>query len=95
MENEYGSFGCDHDYITYLAKLFRSVLGDEILLYTTDGANDHMVTCGSIPELYATVDFGAGGGLGVQSLSFFLSMVNHAMRCLCAEEGAQFKNTSE
>ncbi|KAH0627216.1 hypothetical protein JD844_002705, partial [Phrynosoma platyrhinos] len=40
VENEYGSyFACDFDYLRYLQNLFRQYLGDEVVLFTTDGAS--------------------------------------------------------
>ncbi|XP_041840027.1 beta-galactosidase [Melanotaenia boesemani] len=61
VENEYGSyFACDYDYMRHLTKLFRSHLGDEVVLFTTDGATLNFLKCGSIQGLYATVDFGPG-----------------------------------
>ncbi|XP_005395626.1 PREDICTED: beta-galactosidase-1-like protein [Chinchilla lanigera] len=57
VENEYGSYkACDFSYMRHLAGLFRALLGDEILLFTTDGPEG--LRCGSLPGLYATVDFG-------------------------------------
>lgn len=61
MENEYGSyFACDYNYMRHLTKLFRSHLGDKVVLFTTDGATTSYLKCGSIQGLYATVDFGPG-----------------------------------
>ncbi|GAB6024565.1 hypothetical protein CHUAL_009717 [Chamberlinius hualienensis] len=61
VENEYGSYStCDSNYTTHLRDLFRSLLGNDTLLFTTDGAGDGYLKCGKIPEVYATVDFGPG-----------------------------------
>uniref|UniRef100_A0A8D3A4V2 Beta-galactosidase n=1 Tax=Scophthalmus maximus TaxID=52904 RepID=A0A8D3A4V2_SCOMX len=61
VENEYGSYyACDHDYIRHLTKLFRSYLGNEVVLFTTDGPGISYIKCGSIQDVYATVDFGPG-----------------------------------
>ncbi|KAL6086492.1 hypothetical protein STEG23_002977 [Scotinomys teguina] len=57
VENEYGSYkACDFKYMRHLAGLFRALLGDEILLFTTDGPQG--LQCGSLPGLYTTIDFG-------------------------------------
>ncbi|XP_015419128.1 PREDICTED: beta-galactosidase-1-like protein isoform X2 [Myotis davidii] len=57
VENEYGSYrSCDFAYMKHLAGLFRAILGDEILLFTTDGPQG--LRCGSLKGLYTTVDFG-------------------------------------
>lgn len=64
VENEYGSyFACDFNYMRHLTKLFRSYLGDDVVLFTTDGAGIGYLKCGSIQDLYATVDFGPGGNV--------------------------------
>ncbi|CAB1328148.1 unnamed protein product [Coregonus sp. 'balchen'] len=39
VENEYGSyFACDYNYLRHLTSLFRSHLGNDVVLFTTDGA---------------------------------------------------------
>ncbi|KAM3624499.1 uncharacterized protein V6R79_024275 [Siganus canaliculatus] len=64
VENEYGSyFACDYNYMRHLTQLFRFHLGDEVVLFTTDGGGVNYLKCGSIQGLYATVDFGAGGNV--------------------------------
>ncbi|XP_032218849.2 beta-galactosidase isoform X2 [Nematostella vectensis] len=61
VENEYGSyFTCDHDYMSHLENLFRSHLGKDVVLFTTDGFAKSMLDCGTLPSLFTTVDFGAG-----------------------------------
>lgn len=61
VENEYGSyFACDYDYLRYLRATFRSYLGDEVVLFTTNGLKDTELQCGSLQGLYTTVDFGPG-----------------------------------
>ncbi|KAM6102539.1 beta-galactosidase isoform 1-T1 [Theristicus caerulescens] len=64
VENEYGSyFACDYDYLRSLLKLFRQHLGDEVVLFTTDGASQFHLKCGALQGLYATVDFAPGGNV--------------------------------
>ena len=59
VENEYGSYyACDHAYMRHLESLFRQYLGKTVVLFTTDGDNDDFLKCGTLPSLYATVDFG-------------------------------------
>ncbi|XP_030064613.1 beta-galactosidase-1-like protein isoform X2 [Microcaecilia unicolor] len=59
VENEYGSyFACDYNYMRHLYKLFRNFLGDQVVLFTTDGNSDKELKCGTLQGLYATVDFG-------------------------------------
>ncbi|XP_073333127.1 beta-galactosidase-like [Pagrus major] len=64
VENEYGSyFACDFNYLRHLSKLFRSHLGNDVVLFTTDGPGIGYLKCGTIQEVYATVDFGPGGNV--------------------------------
>ena len=58
VENEYGSFDDDENYLRWqLAALRHAGLGDA-LLYTADG--DVQLPKGTLPELPAVVNFGAG-----------------------------------
>ena len=38
-------------------------LGPEVVMYTTDGAGDGYLRCGSIEDAYTTVDFGPGANI--------------------------------
>uniref|UniRef100_A0A914HCT6 Beta-galactosidase n=1 Tax=Globodera rostochiensis TaxID=31243 RepID=A0A914HCT6_GLORO len=59
IENEYGSVSpCDHNYMRWLRDSVRESLGDDVVLYTTDGPSEKMLRCGSIDGTFATVDFG-------------------------------------
>ena len=62
IENEYGSYPkCDHEYLEQLCDLTEQLLGKETQLFTTDGASESYLKCGSIVDrAYATVDFGTG-----------------------------------
>lgn len=44
----------------HLRTLFRWFLGEETVLFTTDGNTDREMTCGTLEGLYATIDFGTG-----------------------------------
>ena len=59
IENEYGSyFACDRVYTSALRDQVRTVLGDDIIIYTTDGGADGYLKCGVVKGAYATIDFG-------------------------------------
>uniref|UniRef100_A0A1B6JXA2 Beta-galactosidase n=1 Tax=Homalodisca liturata TaxID=320908 RepID=A0A1B6JXA2_9HEMI len=59
VENEYGSFSaCDGNYTRWLRDVFRTYVGDNAVLLTTDGAGSGYLKCGTIPGVLATVDFG-------------------------------------
>ncbi|WP_415950997.1 glycoside hydrolase family 35 protein [Streptomyces sp. KLOTTS4A1] len=58
VENEYGSYGSDREYLRQLTGLLLD-LGVEVPLFTSDGPEDHMLTGGSVPGVLATVNFGS------------------------------------
>ena len=58
VENEYGSFGNDKEYLKrILAALTNAGLG-EALLYTADGGDE--LPAGTLPDIHAVVNFGPG-----------------------------------
>lgn len=58
VENEYGSYGNDKDYLDYLRQgLIRR--GVDVLLFTSDGPEDGMLQGGTLPGTLATVNFGS------------------------------------
>ncbi|KAI8435055.1 hypothetical protein MSG28_003470 [Choristoneura fumiferana] len=61
VENEYGSYGTDMAYKTQLRDIIKGHVGDNALLYTTDGTYTYMITGGAIPGTLTTIDFGATG----------------------------------
>uniref|UniRef100_A0AAZ3R5Z9 Beta-galactosidase n=1 Tax=Oncorhynchus tshawytscha TaxID=74940 RepID=A0AAZ3R5Z9_ONCTS len=56
-------FACDYNYLRHLTSLFRSHLGNDVVLFTTDGAGAGYLKCGTLQGVYATVDFGPGGNV--------------------------------
>jgi len=58
VENEYGSFGKDHDYVEDIHKADLDAGFNGALLYTADGGIQ--IPDGSLPELPAVVNFGTG-----------------------------------
>lgn len=67
IENEYGSYGnvavnpLDRQYMEFLLSLARSLLGDSIILYTTDGGDTGYMSRGTLPgKVFTTGDFGPG-----------------------------------
>lgn len=58
VENEYGSYGDDSEYIRYLADGMRK-RGIEVPFFTSDGAEYQMLTGGAVPEIHKTVNFGS------------------------------------
>ena len=57
VENEYGGYGNDADYLRHLAEGLRR-RGAGSLLFTSDGPSASVLRSGSLPELLPTVNFG-------------------------------------
>ncbi|KAG0588325.1 hypothetical protein KC19_2G234600 [Ceratodon purpureus] len=62
IENEYGSYGSDKLYLQFLQIQARLHLGDDVIIYTTDGAATANLRNGSLPEngVFAAIDFPTG-----------------------------------
>jgi beta-galactosidase len=58
VENEYGAYGADKDYLRALTKLLRGI-GITVPLTTVDQPVGSMLADGSLPELHATGSFGS------------------------------------
>ena len=59
VENEYGVWkSCDVPYKNHLRDTFKSVVGNNTILFTTDGAGDGYLSSGSIQNVFITVDSG-------------------------------------
>ncbi len=58
VENEYGSYGSDKDYLRHLADGLRA-RGVDVPLFTSDGPEDFMLGGGTLPGVLATVNFGS------------------------------------
>ncbi|AEG45438.1 beta-galactosidase family protein [Isoptericola variabilis] len=63
VENEYGAYGDDppverERYLRALADMIRAQ-GIDVPLFTSDQANDHHLSRGSLPELLTTANFGS------------------------------------
>lgn len=58
IENEYGSYGNDKEYLQYIEKgLIKR--GVDVLLFTSDGASDLMLRGGTLPNILKTANFGS------------------------------------
>jgi beta-galactosidase len=58
VENEYGSFGNDKEYLKRILAALRSAGLGEAMLYTADGGDE--LVAGTLPDLPAVVNFGPG-----------------------------------
>lgn len=58
VENEYGSYGNDKEYLRHIEKLMRDC-GADCLLFTSDGNWKNMLSGGSLPDIYKVLNFGS------------------------------------
>ncbi|MDD6174558.1 MAG: beta-galactosidase [Firmicutes bacterium] len=70
VENEYGSFGNDKEYLRALERMMREN-GITVPLFTSDGPDDGMLTGGTLPELLKVVNFGSRTGEAFEKLREF------------------------
>lgn len=70
VENEYGSYGNDKQYLAELVNILKKNHVD-CLLFTSDGAEKHMLNGGAIDEALATVNFGSNPASNFAALKEF------------------------
>lgn len=58
IENEYGSYGDDHEYMQKIADIYKKA-GVDCLLFTSDGASNSMLQGGTLPEYPCVANFGS------------------------------------
>jgi beta-galactosidase len=70
VENEYGSFGNDHEYMEQIRQMMVDAGLTQSVLYTADGAEE--VPAGSLPELPVGINFGgADAGAAERQFAIF------------------------
>lgn len=58
IENEYGSYGDDHEYMQRIAEIYKKA-GVDCLLFTSDGASSSMLQGGTLPKYPCVANFGS------------------------------------
>ncbi len=58
VENEYGSFGQDKQYLQFIKDLYDKH-GMKVIQFTSDGPTDLMLTGGTLPDVWKTANFGS------------------------------------
>lgn len=58
IENEYGSYGNDKEYLRYIEKLMLNC-GTKVMLFTSDGDDNSMLSGGTLPDVFKTLNFGS------------------------------------
>lgn len=59
IENEYGSYGNDKEYLRWIRNLMKDC-GAEVLTFTSDGNDNSMLSGGTLPDSFKTLNFGSG-----------------------------------
>ena len=70
IENEYGSYGNDKDYLRFIKQLMLDC-GTEVLLFTSDGDDNSMLSGGTLPDVFKTLNFGSGAKENFKALDRF------------------------
>ena len=70
VENEYGSYGNDHDYMAAVNRIYDEG-GIDCLRFTSDGSWDLMMSGGILPGLPAAVNFGSKALENLRGLRVF------------------------
>lgn len=79
VENEYGAYGNDKKYLVYLEKLMRDC-GVDTLLFTSDGNWKNMLSGGTLPHIYTTLNFGSKAKSAFDVLKF-VGKENEPLMC--------------
>lgn len=58
IENEYGSYGNDKDYLRAIEKILLDS-GIDVPFFTSDGNTNFMLSGGTLPHIYKTLNFGS------------------------------------
>ncbi len=70
IENEYGSYGNDSFYLRRLADMLSNN-GITCTLFTSDGANNTMLSGGTLPDVLSAVNFGSKASANFKALRKF------------------------
>ncbi|MEG0692576.1 MAG: beta-galactosidase, partial [Oscillospiraceae bacterium] len=79
VENEYGSYGNDDNYLRWLKNKMQSLGLLDVLYFTSDGPGDNMLQGGTLPDTFKVVNFGSGADVAKEKLEEYQS--NAPMMC--------------
>lgn len=80
IENEYGSYGNDKKYLRFLKDLYEEY-GMDCLWFTSDGVIPMMLSGGTLPEVFKTVNFGSDAANSFRELD----RIQQGKPKICAE----------
>jgi len=67
IENEYGSYGTDKEYLSYL-EVAMTKRGVDVPLFTSDGPHHDMLQGGTLPHIFKTANFGSRSAESFETL---------------------------
>lgn len=70
IENEYGSYGNDKEYLRRLRDMYRNA-GFTVPLFTSDGGAQHLLEAGTLDDVLPVVNFGSDPRKNFESLEKF------------------------
>ncbi|MEG1835109.1 MAG: beta-galactosidase [Oscillospiraceae bacterium] len=80
VENEYGSYGNDKEYLRFVEKLMIDC-GCNVLMFTSDGPTHTMLSGGTLPNIIKMLNFGSGS----RSAFKYLNRFEEKQPKMCAE----------
>jgi beta-galactosidase GanA len=80
IENEYGSYGNDKEYLIELKKIIRKA-GFDVELFTSDGPAHYLLESGTLEDVVPVVNFGGNPKNAFEELDKFRSNIPH----MCGE----------
>ena len=80
VENEYGSFGSDHAYMSAIRDMLLAA-GFDVPLFTADGPTSRMLSGGTLPDVLSFINFGSDPAQQFEAFARFRSNVPR----MCAE----------
>jgi beta-galactosidase len=69
VENEYGSYGADHDYMRAIQQILRDS-GFDVIETTSDGSSASQLAGGTLPDALSVINFSASDDPAAQFASF-------------------------
>lgn len=70
IENEYGSYGNDKEYLRFIRQLMLDC-GAKVMLFTSDGGDNSMLSGGTLPDTFKTLNFGSGAADAFDAMERF------------------------
>ena len=69
VENEYGSFGDDHEYMKAVKESIIKA-GFTVTLFTSDGPGENLLKGGTLPDVASVINFGSGADIAKEFGNF-------------------------